>query len=205
MPALNPFPGSGMTIAGPWSGPLRLAVIDPWFPVRGARSFEMAEFAALEAWRPEAIAAPLDRLRELAAFVASGACSCPPVTHGLIALARLGRPPLEQADRDLLWRAFEAPVYQQLRDWNGELLAWECEAHDGLHIETGAEARLRVDSGPDRELLFRTAAGGFGRDLATGLAASITEATCPCGRGGARLIGLRARAGLVLDELPVGA
>lgn len=194
-----------MTIAGPWPGPLRLAVIEAWFPVRGARVFAMPKVAALEAWRPEALAAPLDQLRELAAQVVSGALSCSSVTHGLIALARPGHPPLRQADRDLLWSAFEAPVYQQLRDWNGELLAWECEAHDGLHIKTSAGARLRVDSGPDRELLYRPTAGVFARDLATGLAASITEAPCPCGCGGPRLIGLRAHAGLVLDELPVGA
>ena len=39
------------------------------------------------------------------------------------------------AERERLWRAFRVPVFEQIIAPDGELLAAECEAHDGLHIE----------------------------------------------------------------------
>jgi hypothetical protein len=42
---------------------------------------------------------------------------------------------LTAADREQLWRAFRVPLFEQIIGPNGERLAAECEAHDGLHIE----------------------------------------------------------------------
>ncbi|HEV3342634.1 MAG TPA: hypothetical protein VG125_19840, partial [Pirellulales bacterium] len=42
---------------------------------------------------------------------------------------------LTEEDRERLWRAFRVPVFEQRIDESGCLLAAECEAHDGLHIE----------------------------------------------------------------------
>ena len=36
--------------------------------------------------------------------------------------------------RDLLWRAFGVPVFEQLLGSDGAVIASECEVHDGLHL-----------------------------------------------------------------------
>jgi hypothetical protein len=73
----------------------------------------------------------------------------PSLTHALIVLARPGEPLLTSAQRDKLWRAFRVPVFQQIIGDHGVLLAAECEAHDGLHIESpGFSSNLPQDAAP---------------------------------------------------------
>jgi hypothetical protein len=59
----------------------------------------------------------------------------PSLTHAVIALESRGDPLLSAAERAWLWRAFRVPAFEQIIEPDGELLAWECEAHHGLHIE----------------------------------------------------------------------
>jgi hypothetical protein len=115
----------------------RTAVLADWFREPGIISKSRAVRIFPHGWceeaarfSPGAIAATRDRLLALAAGVS------PPLTHALIALERAGDPMLSAADRDRLWRAFRVPVFEQIIGPRGELLAAECEAHDGLHIET---------------------------------------------------------------------
>jgi hypothetical protein len=62
--------------------------------------------------------------------------SIPSLRNALIALVRPGEPPLTEDNRARLWRAFRVPVFEQRIDQSGRLLAAECEAHDGLHVES---------------------------------------------------------------------
>lgn len=107
----------------------RTAVLVPWFRTgRSVRSFpgwteDAAEFA------PAAIAGTRAQLLALTA-------EPPALTHALIAVAHPTDMLLTNADRDQLWHAFRVPVFEQLIGAKGELLATECEAHDGLHVET---------------------------------------------------------------------
>ena len=59
----------------------------------------------------------------------------PSLRNAIIALVRPGEPNLSEEDRERLWRAFRVPVFEQRIDDSCTLLAAECEAHDGLHIE----------------------------------------------------------------------
>jgi hypothetical protein len=87
-------------------------------------SDEVAAFA------PAAVAANRERLFGLAAV------DRPPVfTHAVIVLDSPGDPPLSAGERERLWRTFRVPVFEQIIGTRGKLLAAECEAHDGLHIE----------------------------------------------------------------------
>ena len=43
---------------------------------------------------------------------------------------------LTREQRERLWKAFRVPVFQQVVTRSGVLLAAECEAHDGLHMES---------------------------------------------------------------------
>jgi hypothetical protein len=83
---------------------------------------EAASFA------PQSIAATPAELASLP-LVAS-------VKNVLIALVRPGDPSLSEGDREHLWRAFRVPVFEQRIDDRCKLLAAECEAHDGLHVES---------------------------------------------------------------------
>jgi hypothetical protein len=85
-------------------------------------SEEAANFA------PSAIAATPAQLLALP--------SIPSIRHALIVLVRPTEPSLSEDDRERLWRAFRVPVFEQRIDESCRLLAAECEAHDGLHIES---------------------------------------------------------------------
>jgi hypothetical protein len=58
------------------------------------------------------------------------------LTHAVIVLSRRGGDLLTLEQRRRLWRAFRVPVFEQVIGPNGALLAAECEAHAGLHIES---------------------------------------------------------------------
>jgi hypothetical protein len=99
----------------------------PNYPVR---VFPQGWSEEVAAFAPAAIAAHREKLLGLAA-----ADRPPVVTHAVIALESPGDPMLSVAERQRLWRAFRVPVFEQIIGPDGELLAAECEAHDGLHIE----------------------------------------------------------------------
>jgi len=65
-----------------------------------------------------------------------------------------------QGERDELWRRFQVPVFALVVDRAGRIVAWECEAQNGLHGEAGCEPPVGM------------------RD----------ESPCPCGRPGARVM-----------------
>jgi hypothetical protein len=61
-------------------------------------------------------------------------------THAVVILTREGYRCLTDADRDALWRAYRVPVFEQVITPEGRLVAWECEAHEGMHLADGAHA-----------------------------------------------------------------
>ena len=52
---------------------------------------------------------------------------------------------LEMHHRDLLWKAFGLPVFEQLRGADGRVVARECEVHNGLHLDAGLPAGMAVE------------------------------------------------------------
>jgi len=50
-------------------------------------------------------------------------------------------PLLTDAQRDELWAQFAVPVYVLLLDGKGKVCAYECEAHQGLHLPVDAARR----------------------------------------------------------------
>ena len=88
-------------------------------------------------------------------------------------------PFLSDADRDVLWEAFQVPVYACLLDGDGRLVGYECEAQDGLHIGTacaGDSQKMEISS-EDSILGYRIP-----------LDQTVLEKSpCECGRPGQRL------------------
>jgi hypothetical protein len=95
-------------------------------------------------------------------------------------------PPLGDADREALWYAFELPVFEHLVGLEGERLGFECDAHQGFHLDEtegffeSDQGRLVVTSFAALRypvLRLRTEWNGF-----------IQQDVCACGEPGARFL-----------------
>jgi len=84
------------------------------------------------------------------------------VSRAVFPLRRPGNPFLPDKQRDALWQMFQVPIHALLVDARDEVVGYECEAQDGIH--------LRADY----------AAGLFSGDVESEL--------CECGRPGPRLM-----------------
>ncbi|HEY7335156.1 MAG TPA: hypothetical protein VH639_09750 [Bryobacteraceae bacterium] len=102
------------------------------------RVFPQGWGAEAEAFQPAAIAGDWPRLQALMDE------EIPSLTHAVVVLARHPGELLTDSQRRDLWRAFRVPIFEQIVAANGALLAAECEAHDGLHVES---PKLNLDSG----------------------------------------------------------
>lgn len=80
---------------------------------------------------------------------------------------------LTEHDRDRIWRRWGVPVFEQLLSPGFQVLAEECDAHEGLHLAGGVELL-------DGEL---TIAG-----VPVGLIGELATDSCPCGRPEPRLL-----------------
>ena len=80
------------------------------------------------------------------------------VERALFLLIEQGAPLPSGTQRDQLWKWFEVPCYVLLVNANGKVIAYECEAQDGLHL-----VGRRPKAGDDESAL------------------------CPCGRPGPKI------------------
>lgn len=180
----------------PLPPPGRPAVLMEGFRgVKRIGTFGDARRQGLAHFQPDALAGPVAELRRLAEGAEDCGARIPKLTHSVIAFVILRQTFLSSEARDLLWRVFQAPVFGQILSPEGRLLAWECEAHDGFHIECD-HAILEVEAGNGEPELLATSLLDLRRPvlrLATGLTGSIERATCACGLPGPRLTGVRRR------------
>jgi hypothetical protein len=96
--------------------------------------------------------------RELAEARAAGARA----SHVVFPMQDSGGPGLTAAERDTLWELFQVPAYVLLLDHGCRVVAYECEAHDGMHLTDNLQGHA--------------------------VAGSIESSPCDCGRPGLRLI-----------------
>ena len=170
--------------------PVRTAVLAPHFEENAlVRVFDPGSAQEIRRFDPEVIAAPLELLIELAEKARRGIPSIPTPGRAIIALTRLEYCALPESARDLLWRTFEVPVFEQLLGADSSVLAWECEAHEGLHtvennvvVEQNTESQLIVTSLTDRRRPVLR--------LVTGFTGTLEAEACGCGHPGLRLTGL---------------
>jgi hypothetical protein len=83
------------------------------------------------------------------------------VRRAVFVLQKENEPLLSEAQREELWQLFRVPVYVLLLDANGKVCAYECEAHQGLHLARD-DRRRRILPG-------------------------VETSPCGCGRPGPRL------------------
>jgi hypothetical protein len=104
---------------------LRIAVLTPDLDIPRIRR-QMS--------RSRAVAATAVLLRQLAEAVEAGAATLPPVDAAVIVLTGICHGELSALERDLFWRVFQVPVFEQFVSAEGRILAMECDAHQGLHL-----------------------------------------------------------------------
>ncbi len=180
----------------PLPRPGRTAVLGAGFRWRpGVRAFRGAALSRLARFDPDALAGPVFELQRVADGIADGWIRRLPLRHSVLAFVILRHAFLSDETRHLLWRIFKVPIFGQIHGLGGELLAWECEAHEGYHIEEHC-AIFELDGHGGGPELLATSLVGRRRPairLATGLTAGIEDATCGCGQKGRRLVNLRRR------------
>src|SRR5690242_19386977 len=99
---------------------LRIAVLTPDLDIPRIRR-QMS--------RSRAVAATAVLLRQLAEAVEAGAATLPPVDAAVIVLTGICHGELSALERDLFWRVFQVPVFEQFVSAEGRILAMECDAH----------------------------------------------------------------------------
>jgi hypothetical protein len=161
------------TLRFPLPVPSRLALIDADFHLAAhMRAFDSSNVQALVRYAPDAVALPVDAALLLADRKLRGLFELPSLKLAIVVFSSAGLlGALETHHRDLLWKAFGLPVFEQLRGADGRVIARECEVHNGLHIDA--------------------------TDLPAGMAVEIMTEQCDCGLETARLrprIPARARA-----------
>jgi hypothetical protein len=181
----------------PLPGKPRIAVLAEGFE----RSWRVRIFPngfrnGLARFRPEVVAGSPERLEQLAQARRDGLLSAGP-THALLALVRPNQSLLDEEQRDRLWEVFRVPVFQQIIGFDGELLAWECEAHSGLH--TVEDAAIFEACGPHATpKLLVTSLTDLAFPmirLATPWRGHLTRRLCGCGHPGERIVFRQDQAG----------
>jgi hypothetical protein len=144
-----------------------------------ARAFRRAQWSELPAFQPEILIGyglDLDRLAEK---VANSQVALATVSRAIFALTDSGSNPITEALRDRLWKVFGVPVYELIVVPGCHLLATECEAHDGWHLQPGTDA-YQVKG----EVICDIPPVTY---LHTGFTGEVETAPCGCGRPTHRL------------------
>ncbi len=124
------------SFVSPLAPAARAVVLEPLFrPDSKTRFVDVSApegVAEVRTFRPAVLAGSLEKLRALPAEVEA--------THAVVIFTPEGSACASEPDRDALWEQFRVPVFEQVLAADGRLAAWECEAHDGLHLTEGAHA-----------------------------------------------------------------
>jgi hypothetical protein len=180
----------------PLPPPARTAVLMAGFREhREVKVFSDEKRSGLIRFDPESLAGPVPELRRLAELVESRSIRISLPIHSMIAFSLLPQAFLSEEARDLFWRVFKVPVFSQILSPSCEVLAWECEAHEGYHV-AGNSAIFETDYTSGEPELLVTSLVDRRRPvlrMATGIAARLEHAPCACGQTGPRLVEVRRR------------
>ncbi len=163
----------------PATATLRIAQLSTTASFAAVLSFPLERWVELETYRPRVLVGPAADLQRLAERVQLRTIELTSVDHAIFALTECGDKPVTDVFRVTLWQTFGVPVYELFIGNTGNLLASECELHEGWHVEPGAAFSLRNDE------LIVEAPGRSG--IQTGLTGYLDSDLCPCGRSGVRV------------------
>jgi hypothetical protein len=148
-----------------------------------ARYFSHAQDDELQKYGPEILLGSSEDLLKLAELVERRCLDLRKLDRAVFVLTNCRDMPLRDTARVIFWQAFGVPVYELLLGGDGSLLAAECEAHEGWHIESG------VTFSSVQGQLWYSIRRGY--SSGTGLAGHVEAQPCPCGRTGKRLVNVQ--------------
>jgi hypothetical protein len=146
---------------------------------KGAVAVEDGMLGRLHLSETRMLAATPSMLRRICASVEARAMALPRLCEAVVVLQGLEEGMLYEGERDMLWHCLGVPVYEQWLGLDGELLAWECGAHQGMHFHRNRAELEEVDG----ELVVTS---WFGLRtpvprIATGFMAAVDKRVCGCG------------------------
>ena len=144
----------------------------------------------LKRFGASALAAPLTVLRDLATAVETGEQEINGLKHFVIPFTGGEQGELREEDRERFWRVFQVPLFEQRLGFDGRVIAYECEAHSGMHI---LPERAAFEETADSELLLTSLTDLRHPTLRVGTRTSgkIQQECCDCGNASPRLVGVR--------------
>ena len=126
-------PHTGARFIHPMDPEPRTAILAGGFQeTKDVRVFPGGWNDSAERFQPASIAGPPGELRRLSRRAVS-------LENSLIVFTYEGQSGLSLEDREMFWKAFGVPVFEQYLGPRNELLAMECDAHSGLHVVTRCE------------------------------------------------------------------
>jgi hypothetical protein len=161
------------------SSKVRIAEVAAVPSVQLARGFRCGEWQALADYQPQILVGTRSELQLLVEEMGRDAWELNSVDCAVVVLTYSYTAPLDDVFRVMLWQRFGVPIYELLVGPHNTLLAAECEAHEGWHIQ------------PETEVFFA------GEEIAcrrrsqppiyTGWIGSIEFQPCACGHKSIRL------------------
>ena len=145
-----------------------------------ARYFSQTQETELQEYSPQILLGSSEDLLKLAERVERRCLNLCKLDRAVFVLTDCRDVPLRDTSRVIFWQTFGVPVYELLLGGDGCLLAAECEAYEGWHIENGV-----TFSAVQGQLWYRTRRGYSG---GTGLTGDVDAQLCPCGRESKRLV-----------------
>jgi hypothetical protein len=161
---------------------VRIAEISAIPTVEQARGFSYEQWSELPQYRPSVLAGTASELKLLVEEIERKKLDLSCIDRALAVLTYSSSPLLDDVFRVTLWQTFGVPVYELLVGPNSALVAAECEAHDGWHVQPEGDVSLI-----DGQIVcsFRSRP-----PVQTGWLGRLESERCACGRDSFRLMDL---------------
>jgi hypothetical protein len=105
----------------------------------------------IEAFRPNVLLGQIAELEHLANLADAKVIDLSSVDTAILVTRNVGATATTDVQRVVLWQVFAVPVYELLLSDEGQLVASECEAHSGWHLEPGMQLENRLDQAHNLE------------------------------------------------------
>jgi hypothetical protein len=180
----QPAAAARVKLPFPASPKLRVAQLSPGPRFDSVSPFTPERWLELEAYRPRVLVGEAAALERLLEQLQLGMLDLACVDRALVVLTRYRARPMSDISRVALWQGFGVPIFELYLGPDNGLLAAECGAHEGWHLEPGIDCWYHNDE------LILDGPGNYG--LRTGLSATLESAACPCGQTTPRLLNMEA-------------
>lgn len=171
-----------MKLPFPVTPKLRIAEISAVPSVQGARGIPYEQWPELATQRPSVLVGTVSELQLLMENMDRRKLDVSSVDRAIVVLTYSCSKPMDDVVRVTLWQTFGVPVYELLVGPNNTLLAAECEANDGWHVQPDVEVFFA-----DGELVCAVRSH---HPVEAGWVGRLERQPCACGRTSARLLDL---------------